>query len=77
MPIDPGSSVRRINVHWTKDTDTRGVPLGSDALDAEIMLDSFERELHFPARAIRPANRQRRQRYAVEETKQRIYLPNP
>jgi hypothetical protein len=66
-----------MNVHWKKDTDTRGVLLGSDALDAQITLDSSERELHFPARAMQPASSQCRQRYAVDETKQRIYLPDP
>jgi hypothetical protein len=53
----------------------RGVPLGSDALEAEIMLDSFEKELHLPAQAMRLANRQCQQRYAVVQTKQGIYLP--
>jgi hypothetical protein len=55
----------------------RGVPLGSDALEAQIMLDSFETELHFPAQAMQLASCQCQQRYAVVETKQRIYLPIP
>jgi hypothetical protein len=76
LPIDPGSSVSRINAHWKKDTDTRAACRGVViALDAEIMLDPIEKEFHFRMQPLQLASSHYQQRYVVVQTKQRIYPP--